>query len=58
MIRVQTDNRVEYIYDTMMGAQAQGKDIKKYVKALRKSLGEADPDAGNADEYVRMLRKQ
>ena len=45
-------DRVAFVVDTAHGAQAMGKDLKEYIKNLRKAAGVQD-DAGDQAEFLR-----
>lgn len=45
--------RVSLVYDTIAGTQGDERGIKKYVKALLKSVGLKDESAGTAKDFLR-----
>lgn len=49
--------RVSFIYDVAHGAQASSKDIKGYVKELRKAVGIENQNAGTAADFLRDFGK-
>lgn len=49
--------RVSFVYDVAHGAQASSKDIKNYVKELRKAVGIENQAAGNAAAFLRDFGK-
>ncbi len=44
--------RVAYVVDTAVGSNADAKGLKGHLKALRSSVGEQDPGAGDGRAFA------
>lgn len=44
--------RIALVVDTAVGSNADGKGLKAHFKALRKSIGEQDPGAGDMGAFM------
>lgn len=57
MYRTNVSKRLDYVYDTAAGSQADSKGMGKYVKALQQSVGITDHNELGAKDFLKAHKK-